>query len=112
MNPVAADQKANMNKVGTRWWLFCLPLALVVTVASHAFAAEGQVQIHDPSTVIQCDGKFYVWGTGGRGLVSSDGWTWERGVQHGGGGGLAPDVIHLGDRYYLYYAVSRGQPRA
>ena len=104
-----------MNDVGTRCWLMVrsyLPAALMLVLASHAFAAEGQVQIHDPSTVIQCDGKFYVWGTGGRGLVSSDGWTWERGVQHGGGGGLAPDVIHLGDRYYLYYAVSRGQPRA
>ena len=104
-----------MNDVGTRCWLMVrryLPAALILVLASHAFAAEGQVQIHDPSTVIPCDGKFYVWGTGGRGLVSSDGWTWERGVQHGGGGGLAPDVIHLGDRYYLYYAVSRGQPRA
>ncbi len=104
-----------MNDVSTRCWLMVrryLPAALMLMLASRAFAAEGQVQIHDPSTIIQCDGKFYVWGTGGRGLVSSDGWKWERGVQHGGGGGLAPDVIHLGDRYYLYYAVSRGQPRA
>ncbi|HEX5241877.1 MAG TPA: family 43 glycosylhydrolase [Tepidisphaeraceae bacterium] len=104
-----------MHKARTRCWLFVrsyLPVALVLLLAPRAFAAEGQIQIHDPSTIIQCDGKYYVWGTGGRGLVSADGWTWERGVQHGGGGGLAPDVIHLGDRYYLYYAVSRGQPRA
>ena len=77
-----------------------------------ALALDGQVGIHDPSTIVQCDGKFYTWGTGGRGLVSSDGWTWERGAAHGGGGGLAPDVMRLGDRYYLYYAVARGQPRA
>lgn len=25
-----------------------------------AFALDGQVQIHDPSTIVQCDGKFYT----------------------------------------------------
>ena len=80
-------------------------------LGSPALALDGQVGIHDPSTIVQCDGKFYTWGTGGRGLVSADGWTWERGSSYGGGG-LAPDVIRLGDRYYLYYAVARGQPRA
>lgn len=115
MNSFIAHQKANMNEVSKRCWLIvrtCLPATLILVLAANALAMEGQVQIHDPSTVIQCDGKYYVWGTGGRGLVSADGWTWDRGVQHGGGGGLAPDVIHLGGRYYLYYAVSRGQPRA
>jgi arabinan endo-1,5-alpha-L-arabinosidase len=104
-----------MGANGSGFWCrtrICLPAALVLATAAHAFALEGQVQIHDPSTIIRCDSKFYVWGTGGRGLVSADGWTWERGAQHGGGGGLAPDVIRLADRYYLYYAVSRGQPRA
>jgi arabinan endo-1,5-alpha-L-arabinosidase len=92
-----------------RFGILITPILLLV---SSALALDGQPGIHDPSTVVQCDDKFYTWGTGGRGLVSSDGWTWERGVAHGGGGGLAPDLIHLGDRYYLYYAVSRGQPRA
>src|SRR3954463_13936958 len=74
-------------------------------------ALDGQVGIHDPSTIVQCDGKFYTWGTGGRGLVSADGWTWERGGTYGGGG-LAPAVLPVGDRYFLYYAVARGQPKA
>ena len=85
---------------------------ILLLSALPSLALDGQVGIHDPSTIVVCDGKFYSWGTGGRGLVSSDGWTWERGAAHGGGGGLAPDVMRLGDRYYLYYAVARGQPRA
>lgn len=85
---------------------------LLLLAAGPVLALDGEVGIHDPSTIVRCDGKFYTWGTGGRGLVSADGWTWERGTPHGGGGGLAPDVIHIGDRYYLYHAVARGQPRA
>src|SRR4029079_11543142 len=72
-----------------------------------ALALDGQVGIHDPSTIVQCDGKFYTWGTGGRGLVSSDGWTWERGAAHGGGGGLATCGMRLRGRYY----TSRSLPR-
>jgi len=88
-----------------------LLIAQILLLATSAFALDGQVNIHDPSTVGQCDGKFYVWGTGGRALVSSDGWTWQAGATYGGGG-LAPDVIHLHDRYCVYYAISRGQPKA
>lgn len=86
-------------------------LAAVIPLISRAFALEGQIQIHDPSTVIQCDGKYYTFGTGGGGLVSDDGWTWRRGASRPGGG-VAPDFIHLGDRYYLYYATSSRQPKA
>jgi hypothetical protein len=32
--------------------------------ASPAFALGGQVQIHDPSTIVQCNGRFYTYGTG------------------------------------------------
>src|SRR6478672_2317250 len=79
-------------------------IAPILLLGTSALALDGQVNIHDPSTVGQCDGKFYVWGTGGRALVSSDGWTWQAGATYGGGG-LAPDVIHLHDRYCLYYAI-------
>ena len=68
-------------------------LALLATViVSPAFALDGQIGIHDPSTVIQCDGKYYVYGTGGNGLVSDDGWAWHRGTALPRRG-LAPDVI-------------------
>ena len=72
------------------------------TLASPVFALDGQIGIHDPSTVIQCDGKFYVFGTGGGGLISDDGWTWRGGAVRPGGG-VAPDVIHIGDRYIVTY---------
>lgn len=84
----------------------------VLAVASIAFALDGQIGIHDPSTVVLCNGKFYTWGTGGSGLVSDDGWTWRRGAALPRRG-LAPDVIHIGDRYYVYIAANVGaQPKA
>ncbi len=97
-------------------FLFVRPVMLlmgsVAICASPAFALDGQVQIHDPSTIMQCSGKFYTYGTGGSSLVSDDGWTWRRGVTPARRG-MAPDIIHLGDRYYLYVAANiGGQPKA
>ena len=41
-----------------------------------------------------------------------DGWTWRRGTALPRRG-LAPDVIHIGDRYYVYVAANIGaQPKA
>jgi arabinan endo-1,5-alpha-L-arabinosidase len=86
--------------------------AAILPLASPAFALDGQVQIHDPSTIMRCDGKFYTYGTGGSSLVSDDGWTWRRGVTPARSG-MAPDVIPIGDRYYMYIARNVGaQPRA
>ncbi len=48
--------------------------AAILPLVSRAFALDGQVQIHDPSTVTQCDGKYYTFGTGGAVLISDDGW--------------------------------------
>ena len=90
----------------------CILTATVSTLLSFwlcgvALAQVGEPYIHDPSTIILCDGKYYTFGTGGGGLISEDGWTW-----HGGavrpGGGVAPDVIHIGDRYYMAYAKGGG----
>jgi arabinan endo-1,5-alpha-L-arabinosidase len=97
-------------------FLFVRPIMLlmgsVAVSASSVFALDGQIQIHDPSTIMQCNGKFYTYGTGGSSLVSDDGWTWHRGVTPARRG-MAPDIIHLGDRYYLYIAANiGGQPRA
>ena len=86
--------------------------AVVLPLASTAFALDGQVQLHDPSTIVRCDGKFYTYGTGGTTLVSDDGWSWRRGATPSRRG-MAPDAIHLGDRYYMYIARNVGaQPRA
>ena len=85
--------------------------SMLVTVLV-ASALEGDVGIHDPSTIVLSSGKFYTYGTGGSALVSDDGWTWRRGTTLPRRG-LAPDIIHIGDRYYAYVAANIGaQPRA
>ncbi len=87
-------------------------LAVALVVGSIALAVDGQPGIHDPSTIAMCNGKFYTYGTGGNALVSDDGWTWRRGTTLPRRG-LAPDVIHIGDRYYVYVAANIGaQPKA
>lgn len=84
----------------------------VLFAATVALALDGQIGIHDPSTIVVSNGKFYTYGTGGSALVSGDGWSWRRGVSPPRRG-LAPDVIHIGDRYYMYVAANVGaQPRA
>lgn len=86
--------------------------AAILALAPRALALDGQVQIHDPSTIVQCDGKFYTYGTGGSSLISDDGWTWHRGAAPARRG-MAPDIIYLGDRYCMYVARNVGaQPRA
>lgn len=80
---------------------------LLLLLSCQAFALDGEVFIHDPSTVVECDGKFYTFGTGRGGLMSDDGWTWRGGAVRPGGG-LAPDAIHIGDRYYVAYASKGG----
>src|SRR5271165_5408056 len=79
--------------------------AVILSLAAPALALDGQIGIHDPSTVVMCGGKYYVYGTGSGSLVSDDGWTWRRGVVPGRTG-AAPDIIHIGDRYYVYVATS------
>jgi arabinan endo-1,5-alpha-L-arabinosidase len=82
-------------------------ILLSLWLSAAALAQAGKPYIHDPSTIMICDGKFYTFGTGNGGLISDDGWIW-----HGGavrpGGGVAPDVIHIGDRYYMSYARGGG----
>ena len=78
---------------------------------SHVSALDGQVGIHDPSTIVLCDGKYYTYGTGGSSLVSDDGWTWRQGARLPRRG-LAPDVIHIGDKYFLYIAANSGVTKA
>lgn len=70
-------------------------------------ALDGEPYIHDPSTIMVSNGRYYTFGTGGGGLVSDDGWTWRSGAVRPGGG-LAPDAIKIGDRYYLAYASKGG----
>jgi len=88
--------------------LAALGTLLLLSLSSAASAQlAGEPFIHDPSTIAYSDGKYYTFGTGSGGLVSEDGWTWHRGGERPGGG-VAPDIIHIGDRYYVTYAVGGG----
>ena len=79
------------------------------------------VHLHDPSTIVQCGGQFWVFYTG-HGIPSyhsKDLKTWEPGPRvftsapawtdpvAPGDNFWAPDIIHQGNRYLLYYAVSK-----
>ncbi len=78
---------------------------------------------HDPSTIVKCNGEYWLFATG-RGIVSrrsrdltswragprvfSTAPAWTRQAVPGNRGYFwAPDVIHLKDRFLLYYSVSR-----
>ena len=76
-------------------------------VCTHAAAQVGKPYIHDPSTIMECDGKYYTFGTGGGGLISADGWVWESGAVRPGGG-AAPDAIKIGDLYLVGYSSTGG----
>ncbi len=81
--------------------------AAVPTLFAQAPALDGEPYIHDPSTVGMSDGKYFVFGTGIGGLMSDDGWTWHSGAVRPGGG-VAPDIIKIGDRYWVSYATGAG----
>ena len=75
--------------------------------SSAIMAQTGAPYIHDPSTLAECDGKYYTFGTGGGGLISDDGWSWHSGAVRPGGG-AAPDVMKIGDRYLIIYGATGG----
>ena len=78
-----------------------------LTLAATAEAQISAPYIHDPSTIAECDGKYYTFGTGGGGLISDDGWSWHSGAERPGGG-AAPDVMKIGDRYLVIYGATGG----
>jgi arabinan endo-1,5-alpha-L-arabinosidase len=105
-------------------------LALPGLAVLPAMALDGQPGMHDPSTIVQHDGRYYAYATGG-GLpisVSDDGWTWRRMgnlmsalpegkagpavLARGGSNTWAPDAIKIGDKYFVYYSAPATQPRA
>ncbi len=80
---------------------------LSILLSCPVFALDGEPYIHDPSTIMKCDGKYYTFGTGGSGLVSDDGWTWHSGNRLPQSG-AAPDVIKIGDRYLISIGATGG----
>ncbi|MBK6978410.1 MAG: family 43 glycosylhydrolase [Cytophagaceae bacterium] len=83
-------------------------LTLLIGCLSFEINAQiGKPFIHDPSTIMESDGKYYTFGTRGGGLVSEDGWTWNPGGERPGGG-AAPDAVKIGDRYLIAYGATGG----
>src|SRR6187455_2149557 len=80
---------------------------LAVLITQTIKAQVGRPFIHDPSTIVECDGKYYTFGTGGGGLISEDGWSWYGGAVRPGGG-AAPDAIKIGNRYLVVYGATGG----
>ena len=109
------------------------PVALAGIAALPARAATlfGATGAHDPSRIIYCNGKYYVYATGGEMKSSSDGITWTAGpspfapsapaagdrpgrgelpaslttVVPGNRGIWAPDIIFYNNKYLLYYSA-------
>ena len=109
---------------------FSLAAAAMLLALAPALALDGEPGMHDPSTVIESNGKFYVYATG-NGLpafASDDGWTWHRAgsvmqalsggkpgpdvIARGGNNTWAPDIIRSGDKFFLYYAAPGTQPKS
>jgi arabinan endo-1,5-alpha-L-arabinosidase len=83
---------------------------------------RGELTIHDPTTIVECDGTYWVFGTG-RGILSRCSsnlveWragppvfeippAWTTNVSARSRGRFwAPDVVQVNGRYLLYYSVS------
>ncbi|MDP9036172.1 MAG: arabinan endo-1,5-alpha-L-arabinosidase, partial [Myxococcota bacterium] len=95
-----------------------LGFSLLVSPA-HA-ATSGMNGTHDPSRMIESDGKFYVFSTGGGSKSSADGIVWTDGpglfpsgipqaattLVPNNQGVWAPDVIYLNNQYYIYYSIA------
>jgi arabinan endo-1,5-alpha-L-arabinosidase len=103
--------------------LIAILLVLSANLRAAEFAGRSDLRVHDPSTVIRADGAWWLFGTGNLvlGARSTDlkHWqklppiltappAWAREVAPGNKGNhyWAPEVIHLGNRYLLYYSVS------
>lgn len=80
---------------------------LLMLLSTTVYAQIGKPFIHDPSTIMECDGKYYTFGTRGGGLISEDGWKWYEGAERPGGG-AAPDAMKIGDRYLIVYGSTGG----
>jgi arabinan endo-1,5-alpha-L-arabinosidase len=107
--------------------LACCRIALGGEADTNANAAPFQlgwrgVSVHDPSTIVKCKDDYWLFATG-RGVLSRHStnlidWTpgppvftnppsWTTNLIRGNHGFFwAPDVMHVGRRYLLYYAVS------
>jgi hypothetical protein len=95
---------------------------LLVATARAAAAIEGDIGAHDPSRIIRCKDRYWIFhtGRGCRSKWSSDLFTWNDGPRvfdplpgwipeaapDNNGDVWAPDIVYLNGLYHLYYSVS------
>lgn len=108
--------------VARRASLWCLTLCASAISSPAVERLTGETEIHDPSSIVKCGDRYWVFGTG-RGIISRSSTNlveWHAGppvftntpawadawVPGHRGRFWAPDIIHLRDRYLLYYSVS------
>ncbi len=115
--PPAAPQASQPNPVAP------VPARQRPPMAPVGVPVLGMPFVHDPSTVVHFHGRYYVYSTG-RGIPfysSPDGETWTREgsvftqipdavhaavPKNNGADVWAPDILRVGDQFFLYYAVS------
>jgi arabinan endo-1,5-alpha-L-arabinosidase len=113
MNKINGSAYLTADKYRNRFFMKLINkiigVAALLSVCSPiiTLAQVGKPFIHDPSTIMKSDGKYYTFGTGGGGLISEDGWIWNSGAVRPGGG-AAPDVVKIGDRYLMAYGATGG----
>lgn len=95
---------------------------LVIVHGAQPLPIRGALGIHDPSTLVKCNGRYYIFGTG-QGIISrssADLQYWEAGpgvfdrppawttnaVAGFTGNFWAPDIVYVNGKYHLYYSVS------
>ncbi|MDA3881436.1 MAG: family 43 glycosylhydrolase [Prolixibacteraceae bacterium] len=113
-------------------WLMLLTLMLFA-VSFNAYSQSWRAGIHDPSSIVKCKDKYWVFGTGDgiHAMYSTDLVTWSQGpspftktdfpdwINNYVGGATntsgqkvfsgnfwAPDIIYMNNQYYLYYSCS------
>jgi len=126
MNFFAVAPGCSPQKVEGRWKRLFLSTFLVFISFNRGLMAQdylrGSLGIHDPSAVIECEGLYYVYGTG-QGILSKSStdktyWvtgpgvfanppSWTTNAVPGFTGDFwAPDISYFNGQYHLYYAVS------
>ena len=102
--------------------IFCFFLNFKLLAQIDNTELSGNLQIHDPSTIIKCNDKYWIFGTG-RGIISKfstnlKDWvsgprvintppTWITStVPENNGVFWAPDIVKVKGQYRLYYSVS------
>lgn len=100
---------------------FMIGLFSILFFLSALGQTTGNNGSHDPSRMIECEGKFYVYSTTGDCKSSADGLSWKtepnmfpKGfpswVFSANRGVWAPDIIYHKNEYYLYYSVAAASP--